>query len=147
MPQKFRSAIHLFFFDQDDRALLSLRCNTGYMDGWYSVVAGHIEPGETVVQAAIREAYEEIGVVLKPEDVELVGVMHRKDGQERIDFFAHVHAWEGQPTNMEPGKCGELAWFSQDNLPENMVPYVRRALLNLHQKRWFDSFGWPEQNE
>ncbi len=71
------------------------RANTGYMDGFYSVVAGHIEPGETVVQAAVREAAEEAGVLILPWDTEVVGVMHRRDGEERIDFFARVHTLGG----------------------------------------------------
>ena len=144
MPQKFRSAIHLFFFNQEGHTLLSLRCNTGYMDGWYSVVAGHIEPGETIEQASMREAREEIGVELTSEDIEVVGVMHRRDSEERIDFFVHVHAWRGQPANHEPEKCDCIEWFNLDALPENTVPYVRRALDNFYEKRWFDAFGWHE---
>lgn len=147
MPQKFRSAVHLFFFNQQGRTLLSLRCNTGYMDGWYSVVAGHIEPGETIEQASMREAREEIGVELAPEEIEVVGVMHRRDGEERIDFFIHVHTWRGQPANQEPEKCDCIDWFSPDDLPENTVPYVRRALQNFYEKRWFDTFGWHEHEE
>ena len=144
MSQQYRSAVHLFFFDQG-KTLLSLRCNTGYMDGFYSVVAGHLEPGETVVQAAIREAAEEIGVQIDPQDVEIVQVMHRKDGEERIDFFVHIHAWTGTIHNAEEEKCAGLAWFSPDALPENTVPYVRRALQNYEAKRWMDTFGWEDE--
>ncbi len=143
MPQSFLSAVHLFFFD-DDLTLLSLRENTGYMDGYYSVIAGHIEPGETVVQAAAREAFEEAGVVIVPKDTEVVGVMHRRDGDERIDFFVRVHAWVGEPHNLEPDKCADLDWFHLDALPDNIVPYVFRALLNYKNNRWFDEFGWVE---
>ena len=143
MPQEFRSAVHLFFFD-DDLTLLSLRENTGYMDGYYGVIAGHIEPGETVVQAAAREAAEEAGVVILPKDTEVVGVMHRQDGDERIDFFLRVHKWLGEPYNNEPYKCADLDWFHLDALPDNMVPYVYQALLNYKNNRWFDEFGWEE---
>lgn len=144
MPQKYRSAIHLIFIDPQGRLLLSLRCNTGYMDGWYSLVAGHLEPGETVAMAGVREALEEVGVTLRPEDIEVVGVMHRKSGEERIDFFAHVHAWEGEPFNAEPEKCDELIWRRPDELPDNLVPYIRRGLQNFYDKTRFDTFGWDE---
>lgn len=141
MPQSFRSAIHLFFID-DDRVLLSLRANTGYMDGHYSVIAGHIEPGETVLQAGVREAAEEISVAILPKDTEVIGVMHRKDGDERIDFFARVHRWVGEPFNAEPDKCEGLRWFRLDALPQNIVPYVYQALLNYKDNKWFDEMGW-----
>jgi 8-oxo-dGTP pyrophosphatase MutT (NUDIX family) len=141
MSQQFRSAIHLFFID-DDQILLSRRANTGYMDGHYSVVAGHLEPGETVIQAAVREASEEAGVLILPKDTEVVGMMHRRDGEERIDFFARVHAWVGEPFNAEPEKCSDLRWFRLDALPENIVPYIFRALQNYKTNVWFDTFGF-----
>ncbi|SHF22547.1 NUDIX domain-containing protein [Seinonella peptonophila] len=85
--------IHLFFV-KDDQILLLRRYNTGYEDGNYSVVAGHLDGEETVKQVAIREAKEEAGVHLKEENVEIVGVMHRKKDDERIDFFACVTEWK-----------------------------------------------------
>ncbi|MBN2046006.1 MAG: NUDIX domain-containing protein [Anaerolineales bacterium] len=141
MSQQFRSAVHLFFID-DDQVLLSRRANTGYMDGHYSVVAGHLEPGETVLQAAVREASEEAGVVILPKDTEVVGVMHRRDGEERIDFFARVHSWVGEPFNAEPEKCSDLRWFRLNALPENIVPYIFQALQNYKANVWFDTFGF-----
>jgi 8-oxo-dGTP pyrophosphatase MutT (NUDIX family) len=137
----YRSAVHLFFIE-NDQILLSKRANTGYMDGYYSVVAGHIEPGETVVQAAVREAAEEAGVLILPRDTEVVGVMHRRDGEERIDFFARVHTWVGVPYNAEPEKCTDLSWFRLDALPEDLVPYVYQALQNYSANVWFDTFGF-----
>jgi 8-oxo-dGTP diphosphatase len=140
----FKSAVHLFLIE-GDRVLLSRRCNTGYEDGKYSVPAGHLDGGEEVKAAAIREASEEIGIHLTPEDLEVVGVMHRKSDDERIDFFLTARQWSGEIINREPEKCDDLAWFAFDQLPNNMVPYVARALENARAGRWFDSFGWSQQ--
>ncbi|WOE51888.1 NUDIX domain-containing protein [Sulfuracidifex metallicus] len=52
--------------------LLQLRKNTGYRDGWWSVVAGHVEAKESATSAMIREAKEEAGIALRPEDLILV---------------------------------------------------------------------------
>ena len=119
------------------------RCNTGYQDGNYSVVAGHLDGGERVAEAAVREAREEVGIELAPEDVEIVGVMHRLSDDERIDFFLTAASWSGRIRNAEPDRCDQLAWSDLDDLPENVIPYVRRALENYRRGRWFDSFGWP----
>jgi ADP-ribose pyrophosphatase YjhB (NUDIX family) len=139
---KLASAVHLFLI-RDGQILLSRRFNTGYEDGKYSVVAGHLNGGEEVTAAAIREAREEVGIQIALEDLEVVGVMHRKSNDERVDFFLTVTAWLGEIVNREPDKCDQLAWFDVDDLPKNVVPYVRRALDNYRRGIWFDSFGWP----
>ena len=141
MPRTFPVAVHLFFV-RDGRVLMLRRFNTGYEDGNYSVPAGHLDGGETVVQAAIREAREEIGVALTPADVSVVGTMHRKSGDERVDFFVAVTSWTGEPTNCEPEKCDDLTWWPRDGLPPNTIPYVRRALENDDKGVWFEAFGW-----
>jgi len=118
------------------------RYNTGYQDGNYSVVAGHLNGNERIAAAAIREAREEVGVEIQPKDLEVVGVMHRLSDDERIDFFLAASSWSGQVRNQEPHKCDRLIWSDLDDLPENVIPYVRRALDNYRSGRWFDSFGW-----
>jgi 8-oxo-dGTP diphosphatase len=135
-------AVHLFLC-RGRQVLLLRRYNTGYEDGNYSVIAGHLDGGEEVKAAAVREAWEEAGIRIDPADLEVVGVMHRRsDRDERIDFFLAAHRWSGEVVNAEPHKCDHLGWFDRDDLPENLIPYVRRALENYAHGRWFDSFGW-----
>jgi 8-oxo-dGTP pyrophosphatase MutT (NUDIX family) len=141
---KLLGAVHLFLV-RDNQILLLRRYNTGYEDGNYSVIAGHLDGNEEVKAAMIREAREEAGIEIAPEDMDVVGVMHRKSrkaSNERIDFFLKASTWQGSITNIEPHKCDELAWFALDALPENTIPYVRRAITNYQQGDWFDSFGW-----
>ena len=139
---KLVSAVHIFLI-RDGQVLLLRRFNTGYEDGNYSVVAGHLDGGEEVKAAAIREAREEVGIEIAPGDLQVVGVMHRRSDDERVDFFVTATAWAGKITNREPHRCDQLAWFDLDALPENVIPYVRRALDNYRKGKWFDSFGWP----
>ena len=114
---------------RDNSILLSRRYNTGYCDGSYSFPAGHLDGGETVKQAMVREAAEEIGVILKPGDLELVHVMNRKiPNNERVDFFFTAKQWQGVPKNMEPEKCDDLQWFELNNLPPNIIPYIKQAI-------------------
>jgi 8-oxo-dGTP diphosphatase len=137
-------AVHLFLV-RGEEILLLRRYNTGYEDGKYSVPAGHLDGGEQVVEAAVREAREEIGVKMDPGDVRVVGVMHRRaELEERIDFFVEVRRWVGDITNREPEKCDELLWVRMDDLPENVIPYVRKAIGNLREGVWFDSFGFMD---
>ena len=141
MRHRFPVTIHLFFI-REAEILLSRRYQTGYMDGFYSVPAGHLDGDETVRQAGVREAREEIGVEVDPADMVFAGVFHRHEGDERVDFFMRVNKWSGQPVNVEPAKCDDLRWVPMDALPENTIPYIRQALSNYRAGVPYEEFGW-----
>lgn len=141
MRSRFPIAVHLLFIE-DGKVLLLRRFNTGYEDGNYSVVAGHVDAGETVTQTAIREAQEEAGVQIAPENIEVVHVIHRKSNDERIDFFVQVNAWDGEIRNMEPDKCDDLSWFPLSCLPVNIIPYVRNVIKTAGNGGFYSEYGW-----
>lgn len=119
--------------------LLQLRQNTRYMDGhWSAGAAGHVEPGETAVQAAIREVREELGVVVEPDALHCAAVMQRTDGtddpiEQRVEWYFTCDEWHGEPSVQEPQKCAGLEWFALDALPELVPPHERRALAAIRR--------------
>ena len=132
---------------KENKILLSRRCNTGFQDGQYSFPAGHLGGDEeTVSQAMIREAREEIGVEIDVADLELVHVMHRKQmkptNERRINFFFTTKKWKGEPKIMEPDKCDDLQWFELDNLPDNTIPYVRQAISCFRKNVKYSEYGF-----
>lgn len=134
-------AVHLFLL-REREVLLLRRFNTGYEDGNYSVPAGHLDGNEQVKTAAVREAKEECGIAIAPEDLDVVGVMHRRSAEERVDFFLATTRWLGEITNAEPHKCDDLSWREVDRLPANVIPYVREALNHFRNGVWFSDYGW-----
>lgn len=130
------------FFIQKNKILLSVRKNTGYMDGWYSVPAGHIEDGESLTKGTCREIREETGVKVKPIDIELVHVMHRKSDDIRMDFFFLIKKYSGVPKNTEPEKCSSMEWFPINTLPKKTIPYIKEAIAHYLSSTFFSEFGW-----
>jgi 8-oxo-dGTP diphosphatase len=128
---------------QDGHILLLRRCNTDYEDGKYSVVAGHMDGAETAREAICREAREEAGIELAPDDLAFAQVVHRADRGERVSFFFAAERWRGEVRNLEPHKASELRWFPLDALPEPMVPYVRRAIERWRRGELYGESGWP----
>jgi 8-oxo-dGTP pyrophosphatase MutT (NUDIX family) len=141
MRATFPVTVHLFFI-RENKILLARRFNTGYRDGEYSVPAGHLDGDETVIAAGIREAKEEVGVDLKAEDMIFSSVMHRTEDDERVDFFVQVRDWQGDIVNAEPDKCDDLRWVDVNELPDNIIPYVARAVKNHLNGVTFDEMGW-----
>lgn len=131
------------FLIKDDKILLQRRFQTGFQDGNYGVPAGHLDGNETAREGCAREIREEIGIEIKPEDLEVVCVMHRKaENDERIDFFMIPKSYTGEITNREPHKCDDLSWFELDNLPENIVDYVKIAIKNYRNGVTYSEFGY-----
>lgn len=141
---KFVAAVYLVL-EHDGKVLLLRRANTGYEDGNYSLIAGHIEPNERAKFAMVREAKEEAGIVIAENDLQLVHIMLRNSSpDERFDLYFTAKHWEGEVQNMEPEKCDDLSWHAVDTLPSNIIPCVRSALENYQKGIIFSEFGWNE---
>ena len=120
-----------------DPKIRNLECeNTGYMDGhWSFSAAGHVERDESVTAAAVREAFEELGVRVREEDLEPLCTIHRRqnerDGGQRVDFFFTTSRWEGEPMVKETDRSGGVVWAPLSALPEPLVPVDAIALEML----------------
>jgi len=138
---KLRVAVYLFLI-KDNKILLSRRFNTGWMDGNYSLISGHLDGNETVSEAMIREAFEEAKIKIKKEDLIPATVIDRKSDEEYIDFFFVVNKWDGKIEIGEVEKCDDLSWFPIDKLPDNLLPFVKEAIEKYKDKVAFFESGW-----
>lgn len=143
MAQRYRSIVdvHLLLV-QDGQILLGERQNTGYEDGKYHLPAGHLEDGESIVGALVREAEEELGIVINPADAKLAHLMHHRSNEGRIATFFEVTRWQGEPANKEPAKCAKLQWFDLDLLPDNIIPYAQHAIHEYTAGTVLSLYGW-----
>lgn len=131
---------------RQNEILLLRRYNTGYEDGNYSLIAGHVEANESFTQCIVREAKEEAGIIIKAENLEVIHVMHRNSGgekyNERIEVFFRATAWEGVIKNVETHKCDDLSWFGIEKLPSNIIPYIREAIVKILNRESYSELGW-----
>lgn len=126
----------------DEKFLMLRRYQTGYMDGLYSVVAGHVDGNETFRAAMVREAREEAGIRVNMKVLSLVHTMHRLAGEERLSIFFEADVWDGEIQNMEPHKCDDLNWYTLAEKDVKLVPYVKSALESLINNITYSEFGW-----
>lgn len=138
-------AAYVLFNKQNKYAFVK-RANTSWYDGYYGLPAGKVEQNESVTQAAIREAKEEVGITLQASDLRQVLTSHRnEDGNQWIDVLFEVNSWEGEVINNEPDVHSELAWFSLDDLPENTIPSLRFMLEQKNRGVPYVEYGWTDK--
>jgi 8-oxo-dGTP pyrophosphatase MutT (NUDIX family)/predicted house-cleaning noncanonical NTP pyrophosphatase (MazG superfamily) len=147
-PGRYRPIVdvHLLLLD-GAKILLGRRRNTGYADGeWQIMPSGHLEDGESVVDTAVREAKEELGIDVNPAHIEAAHVMHHRNagGTARVGIFFIARRGYGTPINAEPHKCAELAWVPMDELPPDTAPYAAAGIQAVREQWRFSLHGWEE---
>lgn len=119
-----------------------LRENVSWMKHHYGMPSGKVEKNEAFTAAAIREAKEETGVDILPEDLEYIHTMHRNEGTDWVDVYFEAKKWSGTPYNAEPHMHSSLEWLDPGNLPKNVIPSVAYALKQIADGKTFSEFGW-----
>ena len=118
---------------EHDRVLLVKRGHAPLTGEW-SIPGGVLEVGETLHEAATREAMEETGLTI--EVGELIGVYDRvlRDADERtryhyvlIDFLCRRIA--GEPR--AGGDADEARWFARDELAQLVLPADTAEVISL----------------
>lgn len=135
--------VHLILI-RDGKVLLLRRADTGFADGYWSVPGGCLDEGETLPAGAAREAHEELGIGIDPADLAFAHLCHHADpdGQARLGTFFTATRWTGEPHNVEPGKASTIDWFKLDDLPDEIVTYVRTAIHGYRHEETFSLDNW-----
>jgi 8-oxo-dGTP pyrophosphatase MutT (NUDIX family) len=119
-----------------------LRQNTDWMNGYYGLPSGKIEKGESAMRAAIREAKEEVGVTITPDQLRHILTGDRHDEIDWMDICFEASGWAGEPYNAEPHMHSELSWLNPDDLPENVIPSVRFYIEQIKTGATYAEYGW-----
>ncbi len=105
--------------DGENRVLL-IRRGTPPLLGEWSLPGGVLECGETLREAAIREAREETGLNVEPG--EMLGVYERviraEDGRVRYHFVLIDFLCRPASGDLKAGSdAAEVRWFTREELP------------------------------
>lgn len=137
--------VHVLIVDRNRVLLLRRGPDAEYAPGLWTLPSGHVEHGEDVVAAAVRETHEETGVALTRELLRCELVMQhsgpRVTAKARTGWFFRavgLPPGTGRPYNAEPHKHSDLMWADLDDLdsvPGGMVAYVRAGLDAIAEGR------------
>jgi 8-oxo-dGTP diphosphatase len=104
-----------------------------------------MERGESICQAAVRETFEETGIILGHATLQHVLSIHQRNpgtAETRIGFAFTPSAWDGEPVNAEPHKHSELIWAAPAALPADTAEYTAAVITAAERGLTFTLNGW-----
>lgn len=105
----------------------------------YSIPGGHLDPGETFEEGAIRELKEETGLEMK--NPQVIGITnnletYKETGKHYISVVLVGKIFSGEAQLLEPEKCEAWLWCDPRNLPQPHFDASRIA-VELYLKNKF----------
>ena len=145
-PDRFASVIDVHvILRRAGRVLLLRRAGDVYATGQFCLPSGHMERGESICQAAVRETFEETGIILGHAALQHVLSIHQRNpgtADTRIGFAFTPSAWDGEPVNAEPHKHSELIWADPAALPADTAEYTAAVITAAERGLTFTLNGW-----
>jgi isopentenyl-diphosphate Delta-isomerase len=136
----------VFFYTSKGEIILQLRAKNKelYPDRWDVGAAGHIGAGEDYIDAAIRESEEELGIIVKKSDLDLL-VLDKfltiwGDFDEKIFAYTYLARFDGdieglkiQKEEVQELKFANVDWLVGDvkNSPQKYTPHAENYWLRL----------------
>ena len=130
--EKFLSSIYIIIKNEDNKILLQRRQGTKFCSGYLALPAGHLDVGENVYDALVREAKEELDIDISINDIVDTFVVNRRNKtlSPYVDVYFEIVKYKGNIKINEPNKCSELIWASLDKLPSDMIDFEKEAINN-----------------
>ena len=114
---------------KDGKTLLAKRKGS-HNEGMWGSMGGHVEFGESPIEACIREAREELGIEIG--NLRFVACMNLvRNGKHYLDVSFVADLISGEPSIQEPDRIEEIGWYPLNALPEPLFDPVRVVLESL----------------
>lgn len=121
-----------------DNQVLLIRRKHSHGEGTWSMPGGHLEYGESLEACAIREVYEETGVIIA--NVAFRAITNDVFEEERkhyITVWMEGRYVSGEPMMHAPQEMSAVGWFSWDFLPEPLfLPLENLLAGRCHPTPW-----------
>jgi ADP-ribose pyrophosphatase YjhB (NUDIX family) len=104
---------------------------------YYSAPGGYVRPTESAREAALRELLEEVGVGVRPEELELaLDVTHEWEGKlDHVQIF-NLQVAERPAVHIDNREVVEATWFSPQQvlLLPKVFPPLRRVIASFAER-------------
>ena len=121
--------------EKDNQILIAQRAWDVFLSWSYNFPSGHLETWETLQQATIREAKEEIWITIYESDISLKHTLYWQSIERPyIYFYRHTTKRDWEPHILETDKCSDLRWISYNDIEKyQRTPWDLQAIKAIQQ--------------
>ena len=148
----WHKAVHVWIVNDNDEIMLQYRCSKKdfFPDIWDVSFAGHVDSGETSIDAAIREGKEELGLDIKRNELKFLFTIKEKltykgiNSNEFVDVFLLRKNIKLDELTLQETEVGNVKYMKIDkflkdknNSKENIMyhEYVYNDLKRVLENR------------
>lgn len=116
--------VAIFLINEEGKILLQRRSqNVHYNKGRYGMIANHVGKDQTLVDALMQKAEEEIGYSLNPKDIRYLTMLRRDEERERrFTYFYYIKTnIQDEDIQLNSYLATEKKWFDFEELKEKML--------------------------
>lgn len=141
--KKFHDKAFIVLWGSDDKILMFHFLENELGKEKYGFPGGHIESGEPSIFTAIREMFEESGIMLRSKNLKMAHVLNLSKGQRdnRTYFYYISEIWDGAPQSTDT-KRYLAEWVDILNLPEKVDPYTKQVMKCIGKGETYSLFGY-----
>lgn len=128
MAKTLKKVSAVFLIKKEKKYLFQQRKKYSLYQGGYVLPGGHIEEGETILQGAVRELFEELDICVDESDLEFKMVEPIED---YVVFFFEVKKYTGVIRNKEPEKHLDMCFLPLTD--EKIHPLTLNEIIKIEK--------------
>ena len=129
MSKKFKKpALTADIIVERDNNILMIKRKSDTFDNHLALPGGFVDYGETVENAAVREALEEVGIVVKP--LHILGVYSHpeRDPRGHVVSVCFICSFEGDPVAGDD--AGSYQWINLETISKEKLAFDHNKIVD-----------------
>lgn len=117
LPEEYHLSVHVWFINARGELLIQKRAeNKRHMPGVWAACGGAVMAGEDSLTAAVRESYEEMGIIVDPAKLTRILTYTSPERHSHMDVYIYQYECNPDDLTLQVEEVSRAGWFSLDEL-------------------------------